>query len=175
MSDPQLMSVRTELVKEVMVGRIVELVLERSERGALPPAAAKALERAPDALRGRSGVDEPARRLAADGYLARAVETELFEPARRTPDWLAARGKGHDAARVCLQLALVEPLGRPDPDDQRAATWRVPGPGGHVRHYVALRLVEERVGGSSDGDAPLLKRAFVYGFLLRCCDEPASP
>jgi hypothetical protein len=70
------------------------------------------------------------------------------------------------AAAVARELASREPLERPQPGDPHAVTWRVPGPGGHVRHYVALRLTAGR---------RELKRDFVFGFLIRCCEEALSP
>ncbi|HEV3376582.1 MAG TPA: hypothetical protein VG126_04820, partial [Thermoleophilaceae bacterium] len=103
---------------------------------------------------------------------ARVVEAELFEPARSPAPGLAdtlgerlAAGAERQAAveAVARELAAQEPLERPDPSDAGAVTWRVPGPGGHVRHYVARRLI-------GPGD-PGLKRDFVYGFVVRCCEE----
>jgi hypothetical protein len=173
-SEPRLISVRTELVMETLVGRIVELVLDRSAREAPPAAAGGVLERAPETVPERPGSAQLARRLAIDGYFARVVETELFEPARRPVDWLAASVEEEDAAAVCLELALAEPVERPDPGDERAASWRVPGPGGHVRHYVVQRLIEQRAGPELAEGGAELKRAFVYGLLVRCCEDAPS-
>jgi len=68
----------------------------------------------------------------------------------------------------------AEPVGRPAPDDPAATTWRVPGPGGHVRHYLARRTIEDLLQGRDrpfDGDPADLKIPWVYGFLVRACEE----
>ena len=115
--------------------------------------------------RERCGDDVTAERL---GYQTRVVEAELFAPAREAAGWMAdalrermAGGAGEAEAIEALsaELADAEPEGKPAPDDERAASWRVPGPGGHVRHFVCLRA------------APGRKREFLYGFFRRCCEE----
>lgn len=35
-----------------------------------------------------------------------------------------------------MHFARAEPLGKPSPDEEAAMSWRVPGPGGHVRHFL---------------------------------------
>jgi hypothetical protein len=154
----RLMSVRADLVKETLVQTICDRVRERS--AGEPPLPAL-LDGEPD--------------LARMGYLARLVEAELFEPARSPMPGLAdmleerlAGGPNLPAAveAVARDLASREPLDRPEPSDADAVTWRVPGPGGHVRHYVALRLAAGRT---------QLKREFVFGFVIRCCEEALSP
>jgi hypothetical protein len=157
MTQHNLMSVRTEVVEEVLIPSLLEAALEREDRP-LPEQAEAALARMEDPL---------SVRLARLGYLAREVELERFAPARQRMPWLA----NHDPA----ELAAEEPLEKPRPDDQRAATWRVPGPGGHVRHLLAMRAAAH-VAREGDGaaDARELKRAWVYGFLLHCREEAAS-
>jgi hypothetical protein len=127
------------------------------------------------------------------GYLAREVELELFEPARKparwlepllqenfaeTPDWTVA------LRATCEELARSEPVAKPHPDDPAAKTWKVAGPGGHVRHFVARRTIEELLQGRDtafDGDPADLKTPWMYGFFLRACQEvlphdpPATP
>lgn len=132
------MSVQSELVQQTIVETICERVRARS----------------PDDL-------------VHGGYLARVVEAELFEPARAPMPGLAERLRSSPAEDVARELASREPLERPDPDDPDAASWRVPGPGGHVRHYVARRL-------AGDAAPAELKRDFMYGFLMRCCEEAVS-
>lgn len=106
---------------------------------------------------------EPAASHERRGYLARVVETELFAAAREPMPWLAELLGTRTAAEVARELAEAEPLGPPDPGDEHAVTWRVPGPGGHVRHLVAMAAVE---------DAPReAKREWLRGFFLRCCEE----
>ena len=148
---PGLISVRTRVVQETLVGAIAEEAARRIEEplGAETEAAL--------ALAG----EEPRRRLARAGYHARAVELERFAPARAEIPWL-------DRADIS-ELAAAEPAGRPDPGDERAVTWRIPGPGGHVRHYVALCAAAER----PDLAPAEAKRAWVLGFLVRCCEQAA--
>jgi len=117
------------------------------------------------------------------GYYARVVEAELFEPARRTAEWVPGRlrecldraGSWADAiAQVAGDIARAEPLGKPSPDDALAMSWRVPGPGGHVRHYLARRTIEEHLRELEepvDGDPAELKRPWLYGFFVRTCEE----
>lgn len=124
---------RTDLVREVMVERIASLVRER----------------------------EPGGDAATLGYAARIVETELFAAAREPMPWLTEQLETAGPELLAARLAAAEPLERPDPGSA-VASWRVPGPGGHVRHYLALALVER------EG-----KREFLRGFFRRCCEEAA--
>ncbi|MBA3326962.1 MAG: hypothetical protein H0T43_01505 [Solirubrobacterales bacterium] len=117
------------------------------------------------------------------GYLARVVEADLFEPARLSADWVPAMlterfaltGSWSRAlTEACGDLARLEPLGKPSPDDETAMTWRVPGPGGHVRHYLARRTIEEHLREREEavaGDPAELKRPWLYGFFVRACEE----
>ena len=124
------------------------------------------------------------RGLRHAGYLARVVETEMFEPARRVADWipdmlrerLADSGDWSRAVtEACADLANSEPLAKPSPDDESARTWRIPGPGGHVRHYASSRAIGEeltRVNVIAEiGDPSELKRLWLYGFFVRACEE----
>jgi hypothetical protein len=122
-------------------------------------------------------------RMRRAGYLARVVEAELFDPAKQPAAWLAALARerfadsGDWAAAItatCAELARAEPVGKPHPEDPAAATWRVPGPGGHVRHYVARRTIEDELQGRDrplDGEPAELKIPWVYGFFVRACEE----
>jgi len=117
------------------------------------------------------------------GYLARVVEVELFDPAKQPATWLAALVRERVAqtgdwalalAGACTDLARAEPIDKPHPDDPAAATWRIPGPGGHVRHYLARRTIEEHLQGMDrqvGGDPADLKIPWTYGFFLRACEE----
>ena len=117
------------------------------------------------------------------GYLGRVVEAELFEPARRTADWVPDALREHFSragswpeaiAETCGEIARAEPLGKPAPDDQLAMSWRVPGPGGHVRHFLARRTIEEHLReleGPVIGAPAELKRPWLYGFFVRVCAE----
>jgi len=164
-----LISVRTELVKEMLVGRVAALAagLESrvTEEAAVLLSAGLSPEEAPT---------PGAEAIARAGYATRLAEVELFEPARRPAPWLAELvneriAAGADwpsaAAGLSRKLASLEPLERPEPDDKRAVSWRLPGPGGHVRHYVASRVLAERAAGAER------KRDFTYGLLIRCCEE----
>ena len=197
---PGVVAVRTEVAKEVLIDGLFERVMDRYPGD--PPETVAAtidavlqaiLERepAPDA---HAGAREAAARMSRIGYLARVVETETFPAAREPITWLtgALRERGarspaswfEVAREVSGELARREPVEKPRPDDEQAASWRVPGPGGHVRHYLALRAV----GGELEGGEPAtpgvaglapddLKRAWMYGFYVRCCEEslPAHP
>jgi len=154
------MSVQSELVRVTMVETILERVLAgMGEPLAEPVAKVVGSARRPD--------------LARAGYFARVVETELFAPAREPAAWIADELRAlanaespwpHAVSELAARLADREPYVRPDPNDPDAVTWRIPGPGGHVRHYVALALI-------GDGGDPALKRDFVYGLVVRCCEE----
>jgi hypothetical protein len=183
------MSVKTDLVKEFLVGRVHRAVAERQAQP-LPAETEAALARAAEELSGDQpgGVDQAlAANVARAGYLARVVETELFEPARQPSSALAALLKGtrdepdsRQAIRsASARLANGEPAGRPRPDDEQAMTWRIPGPGGHVRHYLALDAIGWLAGddvGLGDGGADAeLKRCWLYGFFLRACEQLAPP
>jgi len=139
MPDRRLISVRTDVVFSVMVESLYE-----------------------DARRPLEGDDQQILQHAADrdvarmGWRTRQAELARFERAHDRPDGrlvaALSEGEWRQVAERCRALAEAEPLDRPDPDDPDAVSWRIPGPGGHVRHYVALRC----------GD----KRAWMYGFLL---------
>jgi hypothetical protein len=153
------MSVRTDLVKEVLVE---DLFAAAAGRAAAPaPHAESALARFGH------------QRVARLGYEARAVEWERFEPARAPIAWLAlaVREHGGDGPAACAELAEREPATRPRRDDPDAVTWRVPGPGGHVRHFLAVRAARE----APALDMATVKRCWTYGFLVRCCEEAMSP
>ena len=184
---PSRIAVRMELVQEFVIDRIFDAVEDR-DPGAVPEAIAPALAAPLEAGLGgecpTAGADlaatEVAATLARKGYLTRVVETELFEVARgATPGFADALRERSLAAReswletvvaVSADLARREPAERPDPGDERTLTWNVPGPGGHVRHYLAIRAARIAP------DAPALeeadrKRCWVYGFYVRCCEE----
>ena len=172
--------VDTGLVLQTLVERIFGLVEGRRDDPPPPPVAA-VLAATDLPLAGSDPKLEADLRHA--GYLTRIVEVELFEPARRPTEWIpemltdrfASAGSWDEAvAGSCAELALSEPLGKPSPDDESAVSWRVPGPGGHVRHYLARRTIEDYLGGA---DAPPvedpaeLKRPWLYGFFVRACEE----
>jgi hypothetical protein len=176
-----LVPVNTALVLETLVETVVARV--QAGGGDAPSAGVAAVLEAHG--RALAGANDPAldRGLRHAGYRARVVEAELFAPARRSAGWLPGAlraeflqcGSWPEAiAGLCAGLARAEPLDRPEPDDADAVSWRIPGPGGHVRHYVARRTIGEHLRGLEgpiDGDPAALKRPWLYGFLVRACEE----
>ncbi len=176
------MSVNTGLVLETLVGSIcAEVAKLVSGNQVLHPALATGVVPTFEADAALAGA------LAGRGYLARVVELDLFEPARApTPglggaiEKLVAKGSELDdaVASHSLSIAATEPLSRPSPDEG-AFAWQVPGPGGHVRHYVALQAISELLREPTDrgmGDLQHtwtgeLKRIWTYGFCVRCCAD----
>lgn len=185
-TDPgRFVPVNTSLLLQTLVEAVHEQVEERRAR--------RELLRTPPALEADHaliGDNDPAleRALRVCGYLARVAEVDMFEPAQAEADWVAERVAATRAragtmdddeaiAALCGDLARAEPIDKPSPDDPDAMTWQVPGPGGHVRHFVARRAIEELLRGREtpiEGDPADLKRAWVYGFLVRACEEALS-
>ena len=147
-----LISVRTDVAAALLIDGLFE---EAQRRLSEPPE--EAVERMLD--------DAPDPRAARLGYLARRIEYESFPPAREPAQWLIERLRAQpddSVAVVSAALAEEEPLGKPAPAEG-TPSWRIPGPGGHVRHFLAMRAV---------GDGPLeTKRSWLFGFFLRCCEE----
>jgi hypothetical protein len=171
---PDVMRVRTELVLEQLVSRVLDRALELRAAG-LPPEGDDLLGEGP----------EP-HELVRLGYASRIAETEMFEPARQPMPWLQEAlteriGAGtEEIAELCRALAAEEPDEKPDPGQ---GSWRVPGPGGHVRHYLALSAADELRHGRGNGGPAIArelspgeaKGAFLYGFYARCCEEADAP
>ena len=145
MAGGSLISVRTELVLETLVGSMNAAASERA-------------------------IGTGQALLRDMGWHSRGLELERFAEARKPMPWLAtlmaAEGDPSVAAEsVSERLAQEEPLERPDPGE--APSWRVPGPGGHVRHYMALRATSA----AGEPDRLAGKRAWMIGFLRHCCLE----
>jgi hypothetical protein len=181
------MPVHPDVVKEVLVDRILEQSLA-SEPANPPPAVRRALVAELDLPACDGGPVD--LRLRGIGYLARCVEAEMFDPARRPLEGLeemlrerVASGDAWPSAAIAIsrRFAAAEPLPKPKPDDAQAVSWKVPGPGGHVRHYVVAAAIAEVLsegGGelpSGISDAGELKRCWTYGFIVRCCEEALPP
>jgi hypothetical protein len=184
------MPVQVEVIKEILVDRILGGALEQYPGS--PPAPVKhALEAELDLPAADGGaLDLRMRRI---GYLTRIVEADLFEPAREPLEGLAdelarqiARGGAWTAAAcaVSAERAREEPLPKPSPDDEHSTSWKVPGPGGHVRHYVVAAAIADALSVEANGqnqppegieDAAELKRCWMYGFLVRCCEQALAP
>ena len=189
--NPGLMAVQSNVVQDVLVGRLYDDVVERDHLANLPDIAGEAIDRAPEVILGqeRAGRLSPAvatlsRRLARLGYLSRLVERERFDRARAPMPDLAERlgehageaeedgeGSAEAAVAVAGELARREPAELPQPDDERAASWRVPGPGGHVRHYLAVQAARLL---APDLPEDAGKRAWLYGFFVRSLEERAE-
>ena len=178
--DRQLISVRTDVVLSVMVHSLFDDA-RAIGTGSPGEAAHDALRLAPRALavsgdRGRPDAAGVLVGLARMGWRVRESELERFAPARDVPhaalNASLTAGDWQHAADVCVTLAQAEPIGRPDPDDPDSVSWQIPGPGGHVRHYVALRCIGALEGGvdverdAGVDDPTELKRVWLYGFLL---------
>lgn len=193
MTDRRLMPVQVEVIKEVLVDKILGGALERYP-GDPEARVEQALEADVDlpVCDGRA-LDMRLRRI---GYLTRIMEAELFDPAREPMEGLAddltqrLAEQGDWPAAACAlsaEVASREPLPKPDPADESATSWKVPGPGGHVRHYVVAAAIADALSGDMNGqnrlpeevdDAAELKRCWMFGFMVRCCEEalpPASP
>ena len=161
------MRVRTELVLDQLVSRILGRAIELSSEQ-LDQSAENMLAEAP----------EPSR-LARLGYTSRLAETEMFDAARKPMPWLTELCGSSSPAAISRDLAADEPDEKPDPGE---GSWRAPGPGGHVRHFLALAAADEVVHGDSNGEGPAArelsageaKRVFLYGFYARCCEEAAT-
>lgn len=178
---PGFIAVDPGLVGQTLVQAIYDRVLDRKAPNPSDPIGA-ALDDADQAFVAGSEARVEMRMRRA-GYLARAVEVDMFEPAKQGAAWLQALVREQHAqsgdwalalAATCAQIARAEPVAKPAPDDPAAATWRVPGPGGHVRHYVARRTIEDELQGRDrpfDGDPADLKIPWVYGFFIRACEE----
>ena len=185
------MPVQLEVIKEVLVDRILGGALELYPGD--PPAPVK---QALDASLELPVCDGGALdlRLRRIGYLTRIAEADMFQPARQPMEGLADQlterlGGAEDwaaaASELSAELAGEEPLPKPDPGDEHATSWKVPGPGGHVRHYVVAAAIAESLEDGSNGHRGLLpvgiddpgelKRCWMYGFLVRCCEEALAP
>jgi hypothetical protein len=180
---PGVVAVDAGLVAKTLVEAVHSRVVARPDPAPPDPAGAALDDPILSFVHASEGRTEMRMRRA--GYLARVVEAELFEPARTPAPWLrsllrARLVDGEDATAaltaICAELARAEPLTKPAPDDPAAATWRIPGPGGHVRHLLVRRTIEEQLQGEArsrpfDGDPAELKAPWTYGFLVRACEE----
>ena len=155
MAEPSsLISVRADVAASLLIDGLFDEAVGRLGED-LPAATEARLARAEDTA------------VARLGYLARVVELERFPVAGAPAAWLGERLAAHaeDVGALSAALAAEEPLGKPAPSDG-APTWAIPGPGGHVRHFLALRAI---------GDGPAeRKRSWLLGFFVRCCEDAAD-
>ena len=180
-----LIGVDTGLILQTLVENAFALIEKR--RAERPPDAIAAILDAEDQVLAEG--DDPALEndLRHAGYLTRVVEAEMFEPARKPAEWITDMLRERFArttswpravAQLSGDLARSEPLAKPSPDDAAAMTWRVPGPGGHVRHFLARRIIEDRLLSRVEPlpiDPAELKRPWLYGFFVRACEEALPP
>ena len=160
MSTPtNLIAVQSNVAASLLIDGLFDEAVARVGT-ALPVPAERALSQADDV------------RVARLGYLARVIELERFEVARAPASWLVERVVARPEepiADLAAALAAEEPLEKSAPADG-APSWQIPGPGGHVRHFLALRAI--------DGVLSERKRSWLFGFFVRCCedagDQPAS-
>ena len=182
-----LVPVQTQVVLQTLVEHMFAVVEER-RTDAPPPTAVADILNGPDLDVNDGGDPSLDGGLRHAGYLTRVLEAELFEPAQQPAEWLTDSLKerfettdswGDTIAEVSAELARAEPVEKPDPKDPDAFSWRIPGPGGHVRHFVARRAIETHLqeGESyySVGDPAHLKRPWIYGFFVRACEEALPP
>lgn len=200
-SRPNVMAVHTELVKEYLLDSMFDEVMDRYP-GDIPEPAATAFQGTLAAVLGEERTEGAAREaaelangLARAGYLTRLVETERFERAREPTPELAETLSGEWFPRAAAswpdavigmsaELARSEPSDKPQPGDEQSMSWTVKGPGGHVRHFLALRAATALASRGPD-DRPRmpqglegageLKRCWMYGFYMRCCEESLPP
>lgn len=190
MTDRQLMPVQAEVIKEILVDKILGIVNE-SYPGDLSGTVTEALDADIDLVASDGGaLDLRMRRI---GYLSRIAETDMFDAAKHPMEGLDEKltkriEAGDDwptaASTLCLAMARQEPLPKPSPNNDNATSWKVPGPGGHVRHFVVAAAIAECLSGEENGypevpegleEAGELKRCWMYGFLVRCCEESLPP
>ena len=177
-----LFPVDTRLVLETLVEKVHDLVVDRMSEE--PPEEILPVLDSKEQLVVATKYPAVDRGLRRAGYLTRVIEVEIFEPAQSIADWIPKKleerfAKTEDWSEaivsICAEIARAEPLEKSDPDDEDAWSWRVPGPGGHVRHYLSRRAIGDELQkdpeqGPVDNPADL-KRPWVYGFFVRACEE----
>jgi hypothetical protein len=181
-----LFPVDTRLVLETLVEKVHDLVDERL--GIEPPEVILPVLDSKEQLAVASKYPALDKGLRRAGYFTRVIEVEIFEPAQSVADWIPgmleerfAKTADWSAAvvSICTEIARAEPLEKPDVDDDSAWSWRVPGPGGHVRHYLARRAIGDQLQRDPEqgpvGDPTELKRPWIYGFFVRACEEALPP
>ncbi len=186
MDQSNLFPVDTRLVMETLVEKVHDLVDERL--AIEPPEAILPVLDSKEQLAVATKYPALDRGLRRAGYFTRVIEVEIFEPAQSVADWIPDMLEeryektgdwSETVIKVCKEIAHAEPLGKPAVDDPDAWTWRVPGPGGHVRHFLARRSIGDHLQRDPEqgpvGDPTELKRPWVYGFFVRACEEALPP
>ena len=177
-----LFPVKTNVILDTLVERVHDLVEERllSE----PPEEILPVLDSKEQLVVATKYPAVDRGLRRAGYFTRVIEVEIFEPAQKVADWVPALLEerfaetsdwGQAIVSICTEIAKAEPIDKPDVDDENAWSWRVPGPGGHVRHFLARRSIGSHLQRDPEqgpvDDPAELKQPWIYGFFVRVCEE----
>jgi hypothetical protein len=179
--------VDTRVVLDTLVEKVHDLVEDRLHKEEPPERILPTLD-SKEQLAVASKYPAVDRGLRRAGYFTRVIEVEIFEPAQSIADWIPQKleervAKTQDWSEaivgICKEIARAEPLDKPHPDDEDSWSWRVPGPGGHVRHYVARRSIGEHLQRDPEqgpvNDPAELKQPWIYGFFVRACEEALPP
>jgi hypothetical protein len=177
-----LFPVDPRVVHDTLVAKVHDLVEERLENE--PPESILPTLDSKEQLVVATKYPNVDRRLRRAGYFTRVIEVEIFEPAQSIAEWIPEKleerlekhGNPSDAiVSICTEIARAEPIERPDPDDENAWSWRIPGPGGHVRHYLSRRAIGDALTRDPEqgpvNDPAELKQPWIYGFFVAACEE----
>ena len=177
-----LFPVKTNVILDTLVERVHDLVEERLLTE--PPDEVLPVLDSKEQLVVATKYPAVDRGLRRAGYFTRVIEVEIFEPAQQLADWAPAlleeRYQKHGSwpeaiVSICTEIAAAEPLDKPDVDDENAWSWKVPGPGGHVRHFLARRSIGSHLQRDPEqgpvDDPAELKKPWIYGFFVRTCEE----
>ncbi len=181
-----LFPVETRVVLDTLVEKVHDLVSDRLLEE--PPEAILPALDSKEQLVVATKYPTVDRGLRRAGYFTRVIEVEIFEPAQSVAEWIPEKlqerfAKTDDWSEaivsICTEIARAEPVEKPDPDDENAWSWRVPGPGGHVRHYLCRRAIGDQLTKDPEqgpvSDPAELKHPWIYGFFVRACEEALPP
>ena len=177
-----LFPVKTNVILDTLVERVHDLVEERLLTE--PPEEILPVLDSREQLVVATKYPAVDRGLRRAGYFTRVIEVEIFEPAQKVADWVPelleerfakTSDWGQAIVSICTEIAKAEPIDKPDVDDENAWSWRVPGPGGHVRHFLARRSIGSHLQRDPEqgpvDDPAELKQPWIYGFFVRTCEE----
>jgi len=181
-----LFPVETRVVLDTLVEKVHDLVSDRLHEK--PPEAILPALDSKEQLVVATKYPAVDRGLRRAGYFTRVIEVEIFEPAQSIAEWIPEKleerfAKTEDwteaIVSICIEIARAEPVEKPNPDDENAWSWRVPGPGGHVRHYLSRRAIGDELTKDPEqgpvSDPAELKQPWIYGFFVRACEEALPP
>ena len=177
-----LFPVKTNVILDTLVERVHDLVEERLLTE--PPDEVLPVLDSKEQLVVATKYPAVDRGLRRAGYFTRVIEVEIFEPAQEVAEWVPelleerfakTSDWGQAIVSICTEIAKAEPIDKPDVDDENAWSWRVPGPGGHVRHFLARRSIGSHLQRDPEQgpvpDPAELKQPWIYGFFVRTCEE----